>query len=438
MHSFTSRGGRWPLVLTLAALAACADEPVGVRTVPELRPHAAVDDGWVVVTTTSGGTQVGSLRWAVNNAVGKWIKFDAALAGATIVVDTTVVLPFGTVIVGAQDQGITISGGGQRRVFQGTGWTNLRNVTVTGGSAPEGSAIRATGTLVLEHTTVTGNQGSSAAIYGDDISLHNSTVSGNTGSGVASGVAYTSVLVLNNSTVAHNYPSPGVGRVFSINTPIVWLINSIISNNGTPQKNCADTVGFRTQGVSISNDSSCGSSSGVFVADPLLGGLAANGGPTRTESIGHRSPAVNAGIGCSFPYDQRYVPRKAGCDIGAFEFTDFTAVTITIDPNVDVNPTTNAAVVTGTVKCTRADALGLGVQLNQTQKVGKDSTVVARGNGTTSVNCSTVAQPWSVTVLPWSRPFQSGTASASAHTTDTPIWVTPVSVDKSVKLIRRK
>jgi len=438
MNSFTSCGGRWSLALALVALAACADEPVGVSTLPQLRPHAAVDDGWVVVTTASGGTEVGSLRWAVNNSVGKWIKFDASLAGATITVDTTVVLPFGTVIVGPQDKGITISGGGQRRVFHGTGHTNLRNVTVTGGSSADGSAIRAVGLLILEHVTVTGNQGSSAAIYGDDITLHNSTVSGNTGSGIASGVAYTQVLVLNSSTVAHNYPAPGVSRISSPATPIVWLINSIIANNGTPQKNCADVVGFRTDGMSISNDASCGSGTGILVADPLLGGLAANGGPTRTESIGHRSPAVNAGVGCDFPYDQRYVAHDAQCDIGAFEFTDFTIVTTTIDPNVNVHPTTGAAIVTGTVKCTRADALGLSVQLNQMQKVSKDSMVVARGDGTTSVNCSTSAQPWSVTVLPWGRPFQSGTATASARTSDTPVWVTPAWVDKSVKLIRRK
>ena len=32
MNSFTPRGGRWSLALALVALAACADEPVGVST----------------------------------------------------------------------------------------------------------------------------------------------------------------------------------------------------------------------------------------------------------------------------------------------------------------------------------------------------------------------------------------------------------------------
>jgi hypothetical protein len=175
----------------------------------------------------------------------------------------------------------------------------------------------------------------------------------------------------------------------------------------------------------------------MIVGSPQLYSLANNGGPTMTHGLAYDSPAINAGIYCERPVDQRYVAHDAKCDIGAFEFTDFTTVTITVNANATVDAMTGAAVVTGTVQCTRPGALPLGVQLNQTQKTGKTSTVV-RGSGAASVNCWTSPQPWSVTATPWSGTFQSGTAAATAFTSDPPVWVTPASVDKSVKLFRAR
>ena len=439
MQSYRTRVGRWPLAFTMAALAACADEPVGVRTLPHPRPLAAVDDGWVIVTNTSGGTGVGSLRWALANSIGKWVGFDSSLAGATIVVDTTVVTSIhGNTIMAPKDKGITISGGGVRRVFDVPTNATFYNVTITGGNAPDGSAIRsADGQVFLGFSTVTGNTGGTA-IYGRDVSLQNTTVSGNTGSGVASGVAFRSAFSTFNATVAHNYPAPGIGWIWQPQPPFVGLDNSIISNNGTPQRNCADTVGFRYFGTTISNDYSCGYGAGIFVADPLLTGLSANGGATKTEAISHRSPAINGGSNCTINFDQRWVARDQYCDVGAFEFTDFTVVTLAIDPNANVDPATGAATVTGTVRCTRPDTLPLGLQVNQVQKTGKTTTTVVRGSGGKVVNCATSPQAWSITATPLSGAFQNGNASATVFTNDTPIWVTPAAVDKAVKLVRRK
>ena len=65
--------------------------------------------------------------------------------------------------------------------------------------------------------------------------------------------------------------------------------------------------------------------SDTIYADPLLTGLANNGGPTLTHAISGSSPAVNAGNNVGgFTYDQRGAgyPRVVGAsaDIGAFEF----------------------------------------------------------------------------------------------------------------------
>ena len=68
------------------------------------------------------------------------------------------------------------------------------------------------------------------------------------------------------------------------------------------------------------------------VADPKLGPLQNNGGPTVTEAIAAGSPAVDAvpasGAGCE-PTDQRGVLRPAGaaCDSGAFELATPSAST---------------------------------------------------------------------------------------------------------------
>jgi len=62
-----------------------------------------------------------------------------------------------------------------------------------------------------------------------------------------------------------------------------------------------------------------------YTADPLLGPLQPNGGPTPTMALGAGSPAIDTGTGCA-PLDQRGLPRpdhgEATCDIGAYETQD--------------------------------------------------------------------------------------------------------------------
>ena len=193
---------------------------------------------------------------------------------------------------------------------------------------------------------------------------------------------------------------------------------------------------FDYQGKNISSDATCGSSPALLIADPMLAGLADNGGPTPTESFSPQSPALNAGVSCSVTVDQRYVPRGTSCDIGAFEFTDFTVVTLTIDANAFAGAANGAATVTGTVRCSRAgDQFGVVVALDQQQKVGKATTVV-RGSGATGVSCTTSVQPWSAVVTPASGEFVVGAASAAANTNNVPAWVAPSAASKAVKLVR--
>src|SRR5262249_39705808 len=59
--------------------------------------------------------------------------------------------------------------------------------------------------------------------------------------------------------------------------------------------------------------------------DPLLGPLADNGGPTRTQALAPNSPARDAVDCLGMIEDQRHEPRPTGttsCDIGAFELPE--------------------------------------------------------------------------------------------------------------------
>jgi hypothetical protein len=102
-------------------------------------------------------------------------------------------------------------------------------------------------------------------------------------------------------------------------------------------------------GANLSNDASCGTGAGMIVLPVGIGDLADNGGPTKTHALLLGSPAIDAGTSCTEATDQRRVARNQGssCDIGAFEFTDFATLTVTMDPNIAVNAKTGAATVTG-------------------------------------------------------------------------------------------
>ena len=439
MYPFAPRAGRWPLALTLAALAACADEQSDLTAPPVQSSTAFAVYDTITVTNTSGGTAVGSLRWAVGQTVGgEVIRFAPTIEGATITLDSTLQVPFNITILGPKTKGITISGGGRVRVMQIQRGASLRNLSITGGYDPViAGGIYSDGELELQNTTVWNNQAPSVGgMYVRSATLLNSTVAQNTASTLASGISYglPGGLALINSTVAQNKPAPGIRPHGTGDSSFVLLRNSIIANNGLPLTNCYNVVHLGYAGANLSDDYSCLHNEYFVHGDPKLGAVADNGGPTPTMAIAPQSPALDASLICNVTVDQRYAPRDAKCDIGAFEFTDFTTVTFTTDANATVRPTNGTAVITGTVKCSRAgDQFSVRVQLNQEQKVGNTTTVV-RGNGDTPVTCTTAAQPWSVTVTPWSSAFIVGNAAASAHTYNAPKWVTPAYLDKAVRL----
>jgi len=434
MHYFNSRVGRWSLAFTIAALGACTEDPAAPNVPLITKPNAMVADPFTVANTNDDG--IGSLRWVLRYATGgETIRFDSTLAGQTITLDSTLMIRKPVTIEGPARTGITVSGGGKVRVIGvvTAGAVTLRNLTVTGGSTGTvvSPAIRSDGDLVIENSVVYGNSGGAGTvIYGGSITLINSTVSENTTPNYSE--YYAAVMggkvVVINSTIANNSTS-GVGVAFSN----ITLRNSIVSNNAA--RNCLLVQGasITWEGANISDDDTCGTPTQIMIGDPVLGPLADNGGPTKTHALLAGSPAVNAGANCSVTVDQRYVPRDGQCDLGAFEFTTPTTVTLTIDPGVGVNQGNGWAVVTGTVKCSRNETFSVAVQLAQQQKNGRDvSTVDAAA--IVPVECTTSVRPWIASMVLTSGAFTPGSAEANAQTVYTPGWVKPASATAKVKM----
>jgi len=235
---------------------------------------------------------------------------------------------------------------------------NITDSTIAGNDANSGGGIHNTGgPVTIERSTISGNsalsgEGGGISNGGTAVaSLTNSTVSGNDATGQGGGIfnAGGATLNLSFSTVAGNTSTGSAGGIET--GPILNLGNSIVANNtGNPNtrddcfgpvtsqgynliENVTDPVGCPISGDTTGN---------ILGMDPVLGGLAGNGGPTQTHELLSGSPAINAASpSCPSPgTDQRGVVRQPGrvCDIGAFEIAEEPVPPPPGDGQGDANP----------------------------------------------------------------------------------------------------
>lgn len=423
--------------LFVGLLYGCSDAPTSLEPRIESaspRPHTLLAPDVVVTNTDDGGP--GSLRQAIADAAdGSVIHFDPAIAGQTIVLSSGQInVDKALTIEGPLPSGMTISGGFVSRVFNidATGNAIIRNLSIVNGNTltdaiQDGGAIRINGSLLLDHVLVANNiaarlGGGIYVRFIGQLTLVNSTVSGNVGDS-GGGIESDGALTIWNSTITSNVSPQGGGIAAVAN---LYLRNSIVAGNidtddASVDPNCAIMGGVVLfSGTNLSNDGTCGTGAGMIVAPSVgLGPLADNGGPTKTHALLRGSPAIDAGTSCTEATDQRYVSRNNGtsCDIGAFEFTDYATVTMTIGPNVAVNAKTGTATVTGTIKCSVPTTVALTVALSQTQKTtGKFSTIVQASSSPTAIACPTAnsASSWSVLLTPQSGKFEPGAATGTA------------------------
>jgi hypothetical protein len=183
------------------------------------------------------------------------------------------------------------------------------NVELTaGGGAGSAAAIDDDGAVDLESSTVAGNDGPGIWVQpGATATVRNSTLSG----GLDFGVVDDGTASLLDSTVAENANG-------GIDDPAgaLRLTNTIVAANHS--SDCTRPAAASDR--SLDSDGSCGVGA-LSRADPLLGRLTNNGGPTPTQALVAGSPAIGAGDDANCPAeDQRHFARPRGrCDIGAYQ-----------------------------------------------------------------------------------------------------------------------
>jgi hypothetical protein len=177
---------------------------------------------------------------------------------------------------------------------------NIAQSTISGNSAQIGAA------LMLKYAGKGG------------VSIYNTTIAANSAADTGGGI----------------YEYTG-GRIAPTSTPPapITLVSSIVANNSTAGAPddiyLSDTQSLTISGASnlvMAASPSITLPGGTLGADPLLGSLANNGGPTLTMGLLAGSPALGVGINPNgYTNDQRGTgfPRTVGglTDIGAFQGT---------------------------------------------------------------------------------------------------------------------
>ncbi len=337
-----------------------------------------IDGGAIFVNSGSSLT--------LTNAV---VDSSVGVSGGGIYVD------FGATatLTGSTVSGNTATTGGG--IYNDGGSLNVTSSTISGNQANDfdgggfGGGIYSDGTVVILNSTVSGNtsEGDGGGIVTQEVllqgipafptalSIDSSTVSGNIADQDGGGVFADGDATIINSTVSFNTADEGGGlwlfgdgtidfSTIATNTAGegggVWVIGnlelwaSIIAGNTVDDCLNAD-ANLDSLGSNLDSDGTC--ELDVLLndhpdTDPVLGALAANGGPTQTRALLTGSPAIDAvvpaGVEVCIGDDQRGVARpqngdnsgSTACDIGAYEVA--AAVAPTPSPAASQLPNTRA------------------------------------------------------------------------------------------------
>ncbi len=214
-----------------------------------------------------------------------------------------------------------------------TGTITVTDSSITNNSADNGGGLFNFGTANFTNSTIAGN---SVSTNGGGVStwywltLTNSTIVGNSAA-TGGGVFNLGTLTTTNATFSENSAATGGGIYNGMPIPefpefagTLNFSNTIIANS-TVGADCYSEGLINTNINNLvennaASPNQCATPS--LAADPNLGPLANNGGPTQTMALLPGSPAIDAGDDNACPStDQRGILRPQGghCDIGAFE-----------------------------------------------------------------------------------------------------------------------
>jgi hypothetical protein len=228
----------------------------------------------------------------------------------------------------ASSSGSSSAGGGIKAYA-----VHLVDSTVSHNSATDGGGVFARA-FESESSTISYNYAVTrgGVFAGKALLMVNSTISNNNANHYDGGVRAEGTAAIYNSTIASNFAAYGTA---GLEARSLYLQSSIIAKNIDTISLTASDLGSQLSGIGVrftgvhnlimSHSSGITIPDDTIVADPKLGGLQNNGGPTSTLALLPGSPAIDHGANFTQqPFDQRGVPRVIGksADIGAFE-SDF-------------------------------------------------------------------------------------------------------------------
>ena len=242
-----------------------------------------------------------------------------------------------------ENQAVANYGGGLL-VGGGTTATIIKSTFTRNEGEGGGLAVGPGSTATVLASTVSRNRaGNGGGVFvglGGDASFTatNSTIANNTASGSGGGLAAATngTVALRSTTVARNVANTGDtaqqgGGVAELSTGPIVLRNSILALNRVAGTTGAGAdcgfAGFAANAQSegrnlVSDDENCGAVAGgpnLVAANPKLGRLGRNGGPTETIGLKRGSKAIDRASRQAPGRDQRGVKRDRKPDIGSFE-----------------------------------------------------------------------------------------------------------------------
>jgi predicted outer membrane repeat protein len=353
---------------------------------------------------SSGGGgmyNVGSLTLNNDTFTGNSVTSGGAGAGVNNIGSGTLqvngcIFSGNSAVAGGSGAGIANSGhaavtgstftGGSAASNGGAIFNSVEGTLTVGGSAftsnsaaSDGGAIDNDGTLTVTASLFASNtsasEGGGIDSSGTIVGVSNSTFSGNVAGSRGGGISSTGAVQITSSTLTGNRAVSGSSGAFGgglFDGLPAKLFNTIVAGNfqGPTSNTTASDVYGSLDATSAFNLIGTGGAGGltggsngnqVGVANPGLGALANNGGPTQTIALLPGSPAIDHGSNtyvASGVADQRGLPRIANgtVDIGAFEVQP--AVTIPSSLVVTGFPSATTAGAAATFTVMVRDASG--------------------------------------------------------------------------------
>ena len=312
--------------------------------------YYATADGIGGGIENSGTLTVTASTLGGNSATSEFKGMGGGIANEAGTASVTASTLSGNSATGSPSEGGGISNAGTLTVTDSTLSGNT-----TRGDHGDGGGIANTGTLTVTASTLSGNSAANSfsnsgggISNGGTATVIASTLSGNsaapdfgsTGHFTYGGGIYdTGTLTVVATTLSGNSAYSAGGGIYAASaggagTPRAARVLAITSLFDNPAGgNLAPGTGgaFTSLGHNLFSDRPDVplDRTDLVAVDPLLGPLAANGGPTFTQALLPGSPAIAAGTAIAgVTTDQRGIPRPAGVapDIGAFQSRGFTLV----------------------------------------------------------------------------------------------------------------